>query len=181
MEQYLRGVVPAEMPSTWPTEALQGPGDRRPLVRGAPAAPGRLLLRRHRRRPASQVYRGVEGEKAPTNAAITATAGVVLKSGSSIANTLFHSTGGGATEHNENVYMSVDRGEGRGVAGQLPARLDGPTADATAYDAGAPYATWATETYTASPAVGDLRDRRADERRDADRRSTCAIGACPGG
>ena len=38
---------------------------------------------------------------------IAATAGVVVRSGSAIANTLFHSTGGGATEDNENVFTSA--------------------------------------------------------------------------
>ena len=64
----------------------------------------------------SQVYRGMEGEKATTDAAITATAGVVRKSGSAIANTMFHSTGGGATEHNENVFVSAT---GEKVAGPV--------------------------------------------------------------
>ena len=45
-----------------------------------------------------------------------ATAGLVLRSGGSIANTMFHSAGGGATEHNENVYVSAT---GAKVAGPV--------------------------------------------------------------
>ena len=105
LEMYLRGVVPVEMPSSWPTEALK-----------AQAIASRSYAAR-RLRPgvsyydvtddtSSQVYRGALGEKATTNAILAAEPGVVLRSGSAIANTLFHSTGGGATENNENVYVS---------------------------------------------------------------------------
>ena len=65
-------------------------------------------------------------ERATTNAVIAATAGVdPARAARPIANTLFHSTGGGATENNENVYTSATGDEGR-RRGQLPARLDGP-------------------------------------------------------
>ena len=40
----------------------------------------------------------------------------MLKSGSTIANTLFHSTGGGATESNQNVFTSSS---GAKVAGAV--------------------------------------------------------------
>ena len=146
LERYLRGVVPAEMPAAWPAEALK-----------AQAIAARSYAVR-RLRPgvsyydvpddtSSQVYLGVLGEKPATTAAIDATAGIVLKSGSSIANTLFHSTGGGATEHNENVFVSAT---GKKVAGPVsylrgsPDRRD----DGTAFDDAAPYATWKTLTYT---------------------------------
>ena len=105
LEVYLAGVVPAEMPSSWPAEALK-----------AQTIAARSYAAR-RLRPGvsyydvtddsrSQVYRGVLGETVITNALIKTIAGVVLRSGSSIANTLFHSTGGGATENNENVFVS---------------------------------------------------------------------------
>jgi stage II sporulation protein D len=148
LEGYLRGVVPAEMPSTWPAEALK-----------AQSIAARSYAAR-RLRPGvsyfdvdddstSQVYLGVLGEKAATTAAIKATAGVVLKSGSSIANTLFHSTGGGATEHNENVFVSSTGAKVAGPVSYLRGSLD-RRADGTAYDSGSPYATWKTLTYTAA-------------------------------
>lgn len=146
LELYLRGVVPAEMPSSWPTEALQ-----------AQAVAARSYAAR-RLRPgtsyfdvpddsSSQVYLGIEGEKVATSDAVTATAGVVLKKGAEIANAMFHSTGGGATEANENVYTN---GSGDIVAGPVSYLRGGPDRrpDGTAYDAAAPYATWATATYT---------------------------------
>ena len=129
LESYLRGVVPAEMPSNWHAEALK-----------AQTVAARSFAAR-RLRPGvstfdlyddtrSQVYQGVLREATSTNSAITATAGKVVKSGSSIANTFFHSTGGGATENNENVFVSVFGGEG-GRPRELPPRL-APTGHPTA-------------------------------------------------
>lgn len=146
LERYLRGVVPAEMPSTWPTEALK-----------AQAIAARSYAAR-RLRPgdsyfdvpddtSSQLYLGVLGEKPATTAVIAETAGIVLMSGSSIANTLFHSTGGGATEHNENVYVSAAGNKVAGPVSYLRGSLDRRD-DGTAFDDAAPYATWKTTTYT---------------------------------
>jgi len=134
------------MPSTWPAEALK-----------AQAIAARSYAAR-RLRPtvsyydvpddsSSQVYLGVRGEKATTTAALADTAGVVLMSGSAIGNTLFHSTGGGATEHNENVYVSPT---GAKVAGPVSYLRGSPDrrADGTAFDDASPYATWKTLTYS---------------------------------
>lgn len=146
LEQYLPGVVPVEMPSTWPSAALQA------QAIAARSYAGRRL------RPAlsyfdvpdtssSQIYRGVLAEKPATNEAVAATAGAVLMSGTTIVNALFHSTGGGATEANENVYTSAT---GRRVArpvSYLRGASDRAT-DGTPYDADTPYAAWASRIYT---------------------------------
>jgi stage II sporulation protein D len=95
----------------------------------------------------SQVYLGKEGEKGATDAVILATAGVVRRSGSAIANTLFHSTGGGATEHNENVFVSSTGAKVAGPVSYLRGRAD-RAPDGTPYDAGAPYETWKTKAYS---------------------------------
>ena len=148
LERYLRGVVPAEMPSTWPVEALK-----------AQAIAARSYAAR-RLRPgvsyydvpddsSSQVYLGVRGEKPATTAVIIETAGVVLMSGSSIANTLFHSAGGGGTEHNENVFVSATGAKVAGPVSYLRGSLDRRD-DGTAFDTGSPYATWKTASYTRS-------------------------------
>jgi len=145
LESYLRGVVPAEMPSTWPTEALQ-----------AQSITARSFAAR-RLRPGvswydvaddstSQVYLGVRTEKPATDAAIAATAGVVLTSGATIANTLFHSAGGGATEDNENVYVSASGVKVAGAVTYLRGSMD-RRPDGTAYDGTSPYATWSTRAY----------------------------------
>ncbi len=146
LDLYLRGVVPAEMPAGWPAEALK-----------AQAIAARSYAA-HRLHPRSgfwdlyddtraQVYRGSRAERAATNAAIAATAGQVVKSGTSIANTLFFSTGGGATEDNENVFTSPT---GRIVAGPVPYLRGSPDVDpaGTPYDAGAPRESWQTASYT---------------------------------
>jgi SpoIID/LytB domain protein len=146
LQDYLRGVVPAEMPSSWPEAA-----------RTAQAIAARSYAA-YRLRPGvstfdvyddtrSQVYLGTRVESAAADAVIAATAGQVLVSGTGIANTLFHSTGGGATEHNENVYVSST---GAKVAAPLSYLRGSSDRDPSgvSYDATSPYATWQTKTYT---------------------------------
>jgi stage II sporulation protein D len=146
LDSYLRGVVPVEMPASWPTEALRSQ---------AIAARSYAVYRLHPLQGSfdiyddtrSQVYRGVEAEAGPSDAAITATSGTVLLSGSATANALFHSTGGGATENNENVFVSPS---GAIVATPLPYLRGSPdrAPDGSAYDAAAPFATWQTASYS---------------------------------
>ncbi|HEX5014514.1 MAG TPA: SpoIID/LytB domain-containing protein [Candidatus Limnocylindrales bacterium] len=146
LDAYLRGVVPIEMPSSWPAEALraQSIAARSYAVYRLHPGSGSFDLYDDTR---SQVYRGAEGEKATTDTAIVDTAGKILKSGSSVANAMFHSTGGGATENNEFVFVSAT---GKIVSSPVSYLRGSPdrAADGTAYDAGAPYATWQTGTYT---------------------------------
>ena len=145
IDAYLRGVVPVEMPSTWPAKALQ-----------AQAIAARSYAE-YRLRPGigiydtvddsrSQVYRGILGEKATTDAALAATAGTVMRSGASRVNALFHSTGGGATEHNENAFVAES---GKKVAGPVPYLRGSLDRDAAgvAFDAASPYASWSTKGY----------------------------------
>ena len=146
LETYLRGVVGVEMSSAWPTVALE-----------AQAIASRSYAAR-RLRPgvsyydvpddaSSQVYHGALGEHATTNVVVKATAGIVLKSGSSIANAMYHSAGGGATENNENVYVSSTGAKVAGAVSYLRGSMDrNPTGQA--YDAASPYASWATLAYT---------------------------------
>jgi stage II sporulation protein D len=146
LDSYLRGVVPIEMPSSWPAEALkaQAIAARSYAVYRLHPGEGSFDLYDDTR---SQVYRGVEAERAATDAAISATAGTVLKSGSAVVNAMFHSTGGGATEHNENVFVSAT---GQIVSAPVSYLRGSPdrAPDGTPYDAGAPLATWKTATYT---------------------------------
>jgi peptidoglycan hydrolase-like amidase len=95
------------------------------------------------------VYLGSLRETNATDAVITSTAGQVLKSGSSIANTVFHSAGGGGTEHNENSFVSSSGTKVAGSVSYLRGSSD-RRADGTAYDSASPYATWKTATYTRS-------------------------------
>jgi SpoIID/LytB domain protein len=145
LDLYLRGVVPVEMPSNWPAEALnaQAVAARSYAVRHLRPGVGTFDLFDDAR---SQVYRGLRAERVPTNAAVSATAGQVVMSGAVVASTVFHSAAGGATEDNENVWTSST-----GVPGTPVAYLRGApdrAPDGTAYDAASPYAAWATASYS---------------------------------
>ena len=148
VDQYLRGVVPLEMPSTWPTEALRAQ---------AIAARSYALYRVH---PAtglfdvyddtrSQVYRGKRVETSATNLAISGTAGTVMLSGTALVNALFHSADGGWTENNENVFVNASGTIVAGAVSYLRGSSD-RAPDGTSYDRASPYATWQTATYGAA-------------------------------
>jgi stage II sporulation protein D len=95
LEDYLKGVVPAEMPPTWPAEALetQAVAARSyALANRSPAKPYDLFADVR-----SQMYLGVSGETAATSAAVDATAGQVLLYKGQVADTLFSASSGGRT------------------------------------------------------------------------------------
>jgi SpoIID/LytB domain protein len=146
MDTYLRGVVPVEMPASWPAEAL------------ATQAIASRSYAAYRMRPGtgtydvyddtrSQVYRGYLGEQPAGDAAIAATSGKVLRSGSSVVNALFHSADGGATENNENVFVSSTGAKVAAPVSYLRGSSD-RAPDGSSYDAGSPYATWSTMSYS---------------------------------
>jgi stage II sporulation protein D len=96
LEDYLYGVVPAEMPSTWAPPALQAQ---------AVAARSYALATRKVAAPfdvygdtRSQAYLGVSHETAATSAAVDATKGQVVMFGGKVASTFFFSSSGGETE-----------------------------------------------------------------------------------
>jgi stage II sporulation protein D len=95
LEQYLAGVVPKEMPSSWPDEALkaQAVAARSYALSHRLAGKGFDLYADVR----SQVYGGIAAEHPRTTAAITATKGEVLLWEGKPIDALFHSTSGGAT------------------------------------------------------------------------------------
>jgi stage II sporulation protein D len=95
LEQYLYGVVPAEVPDDWLPEVLKAQ---------AVAARSYALATRKTGGPfdlfpdvRSQVYRGVDEEEDSTNAAVDETAGEVLMYGGRVVTAYFHSTSGGRT------------------------------------------------------------------------------------
>jgi stage II sporulation protein D len=96
LEQYLWGVVPSEMPSTWAPEALKAQ---------AVAARSYALATRAVGAPfdvysdtRSQMYLGVLHESSAATAAVTATKGQVVLYAGKVATTFFYSTSGGQTE-----------------------------------------------------------------------------------
>ncbi len=149
LEDYLRGVVPAEMPSGWPLEAriAQTIATRSyaayRLLQGSSTFDAYDDTR-------SQVYLGVRTETAASDAVVASTASRVLLSGSSIANALFHSADGGATENNENVFVSSSGARVAGLVSYLRGSSDRDPTGAS-YDAASPFATWQTSAY--SPAA----------------------------
>ncbi|HEY7937769.1 MAG TPA: SpoIID/LytB domain-containing protein [Candidatus Limnocylindrales bacterium] len=146
LDLYLRGVVPSEMPSSWPAEALkaQAIAARSYAEEHVHPGTGSYDLFDDTR---SQVYRGSLGETTTTNAIVTATAGQVLKSGSAIINALYHSADGGATEDNENVFTSATGQIVAGPASYLRGSSDRDP-NGVSYDASSPHASWHTATYT---------------------------------
>ena len=165
LDDYLRGVVPVEMPPSWPTAALQAQtvSSRSYAVRRLHPRRGTFDLYDDTR---SQVYRGTKAERSETDAAIADTSGEILMSGSSVVNAFYHSTGGGATEDNEYAWVSSS---GKLVAGPVSylRGIEDVAPDGTAYDAAAPRYAWTTspisrETLSAMmasdprTAVGDL-------------------------
>ena len=96
LEQYLAGVVPAEMPASWSSEALKAQ---------AVAARSYALATRAIGAPfdvysdtRSQMYLGIAHEAAATTAAVNATKRQVVLYNGAVATTFFSSTSGGKTE-----------------------------------------------------------------------------------
>jgi stage II sporulation protein D len=125
LEAYLKGVVPAEMPSAWSPEALKAQ---------AVAARSYALANLAKGRPydlygdvRSQVFGGVKAENAATNAAVDATKGEVVLYKGKVADTLFFSSSGGRT-------ASALEATGQNVPYLVPV--------ADPYDTLAPYHDW---------------------------------------
>ncbi len=105
LERYVRGVVAAEMPSSWPLAALEAQAvASRTYALTAHAGGSRFDVYSDTR---SQVYRGVAAETAQTNAAVAATAGLIVTYGGAPATTYFFASSGGMTENVENVFLGA--------------------------------------------------------------------------
>lgn len=118
LEELLRGLVPSEIPAKAHLEALKAQ---------AVTARGEVLAKigvRHLTDPYlfcseqhCQVYSGIGGETAATDAAIKATAGEALfqPSGGGLVDTVYSAICGGYTESNENVWAGPVNPSLRGV------------------------------------------------------------------
>lgn len=117
VETYLRGVVPAEMPASWPAEALAAQ---------AVAARSEVLSNlagKHRMEGFDfcalehcRAYRGLSGYTPSTDAAVQSTAGEVITSGFRTVPTVFSANCGGWTENNEIVWSGPPNPALRAVA-----------------------------------------------------------------
>lgn len=106
VDDYLRSVVPEEMPVDWPAEAIKAQSvAARSFAfasRGRHAGEGYdLCTTTH-----CQLYTGTAAEKSASNAAIKATRGEVLTYGGKPIEALFHTDSGGMTENSEDVWGS---------------------------------------------------------------------------
>jgi stage II sporulation protein D len=107
IEEYLYGVVPAEVYASWPEEALkaQAVAARTYLLSqfGARSSQGFDVLANQM----NQVYRGYNCEQPAATRAVDATAGQVLTSNKRPIAAFFHSSSGGYTENSEDVWLDT--------------------------------------------------------------------------
>ncbi len=105
LDDYVKGVVPGEMPSSWAPAALEAQAVAARSYALATDAGGPVFDQYPDTR--SQVYKGADGEAPTSNAAVDATADEVLRYQGEIAATYFFSTSGGRTEDVQNVFYGA--------------------------------------------------------------------------
>ncbi|MDW2876629.1 MULTISPECIES: SpoIID/LytB domain-containing protein [Bacillaceae] len=98
MEDYLKGVVPNEMPASWHKEALKAQA-----IAARSYAANMMMLTTT---ATSQVYRGYSGEDGRSNIAIQETDGLLVKYNGKPIQTFFFSTSGGKTANVGDVWNS---------------------------------------------------------------------------
>ena len=117
IESYLRGVVPSEMAASWPLEALKAQAVAArsyTLTSLDPSARYDLCATDE-----CQVYKGVATEHPRSDAAIAATAGIVVSYQGATARTYYHADSGGMIASSQEVWG--------GALPYLVARADAPT------------------------------------------------------
>lgn len=105
LEDYLRAVVPAEMPTSWSADAVR--------AQAVAARSYAVRLRDHYDyagydicdTPACQVYGGMARENSGGDAAVKATAGVIVTYRGTVALTQFASSNGGAAATGSMAYL----------------------------------------------------------------------------
>jgi len=145
MDDYLRGVVPAEMPPRWPVEAVKAQ-----VVASRSYAYVRLRPDRIYDvvpNADNQVYGGEKIEFPRSNAAVDATSNQVVMYDGQVANAFFFTVGGGYTEDNEYAWVGNN---GKVIAAPIPYLRGEPdvNANGVAYDANAPNYSWQSATFT---------------------------------
>ena len=102
LESYVRGVVSAEMPASWPLAALEAQAvASRTYALTAHAGGSKFDVYADTR---SQVYRGAAARTPQTDAAVAATAGQVVTYAGRPAITYFFASSGGRTENVETAF-----------------------------------------------------------------------------
>jgi stage II sporulation protein D len=95
IDGYVRGVVPNEMPSSWPQQALRAQAIAARSYALSTRRSGTFDLYSDTR---SQVYKGRSSENPASDRAVKGTAGQVVTYRGEIATTYYYSTSGGQTE-----------------------------------------------------------------------------------
>ena len=103
LDDYIQGVVPGEVPSSWPPSALEAQAVVARSYSLVTDAGGALFDQYADTR--SQMYTGMLRETPGTNAAVRDTSGQVVEYGNQVATTYYFSTSGGETENVENVFI----------------------------------------------------------------------------
>jgi stage II sporulation protein D len=138
MEKYLRGVVPSEMPASWPLPALKAQAVAARSYAIATRNPTGAFDAYADTR--SQVYGPIEHEASASNAAVADTVHQVVWYRGTVATTFFSSSSGGRTS-SEQAAWDTSSGEPYLV----------PVNDRYDNAGGAnPYHTWPLKTYTGS-------------------------------
>jgi stage II sporulation protein D len=131
IEDYIRGVISKESPSSWPIEALKAQAvAARSYALSTGVRGGTFDVYDDTR---SQVYAGVGAETAKTNQAVDATRLQVVLYAGRIAQTFFFSTSGGHTENNELSSLGF---------GQPPVPYLRGVDDPYEAEAASPYSRW---------------------------------------
>jgi len=102
LEQYAKGVMPNEVPPSWPTEELKAQAVAVRSIALTSDVGGSVFDVYNDTR--SQVYKGLESEYTTTNAAVEATRAQVLLYKGQVAQALYSACSGGHTESAVNVF-----------------------------------------------------------------------------
>ncbi len=151
IEDYLKGVVPAEMPPYWGVEALkaQAIAARTFAIRKLGQG-GDFDLRASE---SDQAYSGLTDQREESNAAVDGTRGQVLTYQGQLITAFYMASDGGHTESSEFRFVGWDNGP------QLRSHLGYLTGISDAFDRGP---SWQVGPFTASGAATVLRDNGRD-------------------
>ena len=132
LENYLYGVVPNEIPSSWGMESLKAQALAARTYAVYNIKPRQAYDMEDNQN--SQVYMGYEYEKSSTNRAVDETYGEMIYYDGELIQAFYHSTSGGSTENSENVWYE-DLPYLRGVD------------DEFSNNSGSPHTSWQTTYY----------------------------------
>ena len=145
IESYLRGVVPAEVPASWPIEAV-----KTQAVAARTYAWSRLKGDQREwdvvPTAANQVYGGYQHEHPNSDAAVLATQNIVLTYNGKIISALYHACSGGHTENSEYAFVN-DKGDPGSRVAYLRGKPD-VDENGVPYDIGAGTFDWHSGQFT---------------------------------